>query len=649
MGLGERIASYFVSIGADTSGMEKGFQQTKTGMSGLTKAIGLGVAVIGSHYVKMAAAAYVELGRMDAQHKRLSVSMDQLAQQYGGSAQKIMTALRQASSGTVDDMSLTLSANRAMMLGLGADAEKTGDLMEVARFRGRAMGLSTAQAFSDIVTGIGRASPLILDNLGIVIDAENTYAKYAESLGKTASALSETEKKQALLNSVLVEGGKQIELAGGIENDDVDRLEALAAAWANLKVVVGDSAWMGTAASALTSMLNVLAGSMDPTNLSAQQKSLQEQISYRQMLLANGAGAMAAANTNPEKVKQEITALQAELALVVGAIGQSSLATSELGAAWNGIPGQIQPVVDKVEEINSRLVNWPDLLQASFGAVGAGKMYDFFNTMETQLIDIENQFQTKKNDLIEQEVKAKEKAIDATNRLREAEARQLQSTIMGYMTATSVTELDMYQTGQGTYQNKWDEYGRRMQDIVNQGEASPFASQYFGGMGGDELKFAAMQGKEDFYAGVNWGEMTPEDRETMIQGLTTQVQRGMQGDANKEALAAEVAARLGTTTGVVSQIGGLGLMSAEGKSSGDDIMAGIKEQMGQNEFIAPLAQAFRDDLAENKQLLLDAGKSAGNTLTAGALKAVKETQWINAMAEAVAPAVARIIDREAER
>ena len=35
--------------------------------------------------------------------------------------------------------------------------------------RGRAMGLSTTQAFGDIVTGIGRMSPLILDNLGICL------------------------------------------------------------------------------------------------------------------------------------------------------------------------------------------------------------------------------------------------------------------------------------------------------------------------------------------------------------------------------------------------------------------------------------------------------------------------------------------------
>ena len=39
-----------------------------------------------------------------------------------------------------------------------------------------------------------------MDNLGIVIDADNTYKAYAETLGKTASTLTDMEKRQALLS-----------------------------------------------------------------------------------------------------------------------------------------------------------------------------------------------------------------------------------------------------------------------------------------------------------------------------------------------------------------------------------------------------------------------------------------------------------------
>jgi hypothetical protein len=99
-----------------------------------------------------------------------------------------------------------LAANRAMVLGVADNTEEFTELMEIARDRARAMGLTIEQAFNDIVTGIGRGSPLILDNLGLVIDQVAANEDYASSLGKTADALTEEEKKQALLNAVLEQG-----------------------------------------------------------------------------------------------------------------------------------------------------------------------------------------------------------------------------------------------------------------------------------------------------------------------------------------------------------------------------------------------------------------------------------------------------------
>ena len=52
-------------------------------------------------------------------------------------------------------------------------------LINVARSRGAAMGLTLTQAFNDIVTGLGRESALILDNLGITIKVEQVMQDYA--------------------------------------------------------------------------------------------------------------------------------------------------------------------------------------------------------------------------------------------------------------------------------------------------------------------------------------------------------------------------------------------------------------------------------------------------------------------------------------
>ena len=181
----------------------------------------------------IAAKKALDFGAEGAQITRLEDSFQSLAMIAGESGDEILDALDRAARGTVADTDLILSANRAMMLGLGADADQLANLLEVAAFRGRAMGLSTTQAFNDIVTGVGRASPMILDNLGIVIDAEKTYEEYAASIGKTKDELTKAEKTQALLSRTIEEGNKQIAAAGGLVDDTAASYERLDASAKN--------------------------------------------------------------------------------------------------------------------------------------------------------------------------------------------------------------------------------------------------------------------------------------------------------------------------------------------------------------------------------------------------------------------------------
>lgn len=156
-----------------------------------------------------------------------------IAASYGQNMQEIVKSVRAASLDTVTEYDATLAVSQALMFGLQGDAEQFGNLMEIAAFRGRAFGMSATQAFSDIVRGIGRLSPLILDNIGITIDAENTYKAYAESIGKAASELSSVEKRQALLNRVIEEGNILMQEAGGLTYSAATAFERISAKWNN--------------------------------------------------------------------------------------------------------------------------------------------------------------------------------------------------------------------------------------------------------------------------------------------------------------------------------------------------------------------------------------------------------------------------------
>jgi len=206
------------------------------------KALGSGISA--AWKVSMGAAASIaavagsvklltDAAQEGAAFQRMEEASGSLAASLNTDMDDILSSLQGASLGMVSDFDLMQAASRAMMLGVSADAGELSQLMEVAALRGRAMGLSTTQAFNDIVTGIGRASPLILDNLGIVVDAEARYQAYANSVGKTAEELSKAEKTQALLNGVLESSKGLLEATGGLTVDNAGKWEQLSASQKN--------------------------------------------------------------------------------------------------------------------------------------------------------------------------------------------------------------------------------------------------------------------------------------------------------------------------------------------------------------------------------------------------------------------------------
>ena len=72
-------------------------------------------------------------------------------------------------------------------------------------------------------------SPLILDNLGIVTGGQKTFDDYAASIGKVAEALTDAEKKQALINKAIEGTAPLLEAEGGLARDVAGNWEYAAA------------------------------------------------------------------------------------------------------------------------------------------------------------------------------------------------------------------------------------------------------------------------------------------------------------------------------------------------------------------------------------------------------------------------------------
>lgn len=211
-----------------------------TSLSGAFTQLGgaIGVAAAAAGAFKLGQTV-VEMAQVSAQAQRVEQSFNTLASQAGISGDALLSAMQKASGGTIANTELMLTANRALALGVADNANEISQLMQVAIARGKALGLSAQQAFSDLVTGIGRMSPLILDNLGIVTGGEAVFNAYATSIGKTAAQLSDAERKQALVNKVISESADLVKQNAAAGNDAASSFERAAASFQNIKTDLG--------------------------------------------------------------------------------------------------------------------------------------------------------------------------------------------------------------------------------------------------------------------------------------------------------------------------------------------------------------------------------------------------------------------------
>ncbi|MBM9605971.1 hypothetical protein [Desulfopila inferna] len=186
----------------------------------------------------MAMAQAWNLSNSAAKARQEQRSFESLAASYGVNSKKIIDALKEASGHTIDTMTLIRNAGTAMMMGIAPD--KVTELMKVARATAKMTGQTTVKAFEDISLAVGRQSKMILDNLGIILDVEKANEEYAQSINKTATQLTDLERKQAFMNATLKAGKELTEKLGDQQDTAADKLERYKARWNDALLVVGN-------------------------------------------------------------------------------------------------------------------------------------------------------------------------------------------------------------------------------------------------------------------------------------------------------------------------------------------------------------------------------------------------------------------------
>jgi hypothetical protein len=142
-----------------------------------------------------------ELARAANELEGLRTGFETLQRSIGNLPQKSIEDLREATKGLISDTDLYQRANQAVLLNVPTDT--FNEAAAAAVKLGRAMGVDAAFGLESLSIGLGRQSRLYLDNLGIVVSAQEAYQNFALEVGKTAEQLSDSEKRAAFFAEAL--------------------------------------------------------------------------------------------------------------------------------------------------------------------------------------------------------------------------------------------------------------------------------------------------------------------------------------------------------------------------------------------------------------------------------------------------------------
>jgi hypothetical protein len=655
----------------------------------------LGIAYMG----KQAVSAAWDLGKLGAAAIVQSDALDELARQAGGSADAIVAAMKKASGGTVAETDIILAANRGILLGLGAQAEQWEKLTEVARFRARAMGITTTQAVNDITTAIGRESKMIADNLGIVWNMDAIMGDYAKTLGKTASELTQAERKQALLNDTIRTGQKQIQEAGGILGNAADEFAeletkladlkaGLAKAWAPILVTIilkveeavgtGEQIWM--MAEAADDAAAAWVHGKDAGD--AFNKSMKEQLGiveevtvaghnwYQELLLLPepleqlaGTSALATNAVNifslalaqsgdtAQDFAEDILGIS--LAMHELRLDAANVSGDELVSGYESVTGRIETQLANLagdvsftalQEIRRRYVGEIDaLFQEIADAYAEGTaMTDF--ELEYRLNLITARFDEEVDVLENAGVEVGRAASNVSSAYED-----LRSAVESALTPTSVTAWDMELSALGQYVDKWDENARRLDAVAEAG---------FGAFDAHPDWIEILKIPDDVLAGGEaglkaWAAQTAASVRDLtrpdllnIDAAVAAVEQYFVDMAARE-LSIDLVTEALIAKGVVSgpdakkQVAqALGLdQTVVGEEAGSDIFQGMIDKFSEKSAATEFAGYLKTDVVAQAGALRGAGYELWITTEVGILAAMEEGNYVTRWVELLLPAL----------
>ena len=374
-----------VILGLDPSEFRRGIQQVDSKLKETSKLFGnLGQAIGAAFAVSQIQSFTAEALRLGSQLEAVGKGFSR----FGNEAN--LEELRRATRGLVSDLDLMKVAVQAGNFGI--PIQQMGQLLEFAARRAAETGQNVDYLVESIVTGIGRKSPLILDNLGI-----SAVALKEKFGGAALEAQSIADVAKAVGEIASAELGKM----GDAADTAADKMQRLSTSWENFKAKFGEA--IAPAASGLlqgiTNMLQVTE-TMGPalnrlgvkTRL-AKPSDLVKPAGPKPIAAPAAAASAVAAVFSPPRLK-ELKLFQGELnRLTLSFTSQEMVMRSGMIPAYDEFNRMIKGARTQTEAFDAQL-RAASMVGAEFGAILSQAFSasiisgeDFFETLRKALMD----------------------------------------------------------------------------------------------------------------------------------------------------------------------------------------------------------------------------------------------------------------------
>lgn len=322
-----KLKKQYKELEGRTKGLEGATSKAGGGLKGLGKAAGIaGAAFFAGRGIINGLTNSIQLA---SKFQGVSRGFDNLAKSAGFSS-AAFDKFQDATDNTISSVDLMTQANNAMLLGIADSEDQMAELFDVGQRLAQGLGQDTAYGIESLVTGLGRQSKLMLDNLGIMLDVNKANDDYATKLNKTASELTDAERKQAFVNAAMEEGRRLVEKMGEEQLTMASSMDQAKSAISDVGVEIGltlapavtaiASGFAG-AASAVASYVSMLRLSnkeiTETMGAEEKEEALLAKIARKKMDISNLDVNQRTFDTNKKALDKDLLDLNVQLIQVV--------------------------------------------------------------------------------------------------------------------------------------------------------------------------------------------------------------------------------------------------------------------------------------------------------------------------------------------